>query len=57
MYFPAKDKTDIFRCGVAVSNSPTGPFKPMADPIRGSYSIDMAILEDEGSHYMYFGGI
>ena len=57
MYFPVKDKTDIFRCGVAVSDSPTGPFKPMPDPIRGSYSIDMAILEENGSHYMYFGGI
>lgn len=57
MYFPAKDKTDIFRCGVAVSDTPTGPFKPLPDPIRGSYSIDMAILEEDGSHYMYFGGI
>ena len=34
MYFPAKDKTDIFRCGVAVSDSPTGPFKGLPDPIR-----------------------
>ena len=47
MYFPAKDKTDIFRCGVAVSDSPTGPFKAMPDPIRGSYSIDYAILHDD----------
>ena len=59
MYFPAKDKTDIFRCGVAVSDSPTGPFKAMPDPIRGSYSIDYAILHDDADdeYYMYFGGI
>ena len=55
MYFPAKDKTDIFRCGVAVSDSPTGPFKAMPDPIRGSYSIDYAILHDDADdeYYMY----
>ena len=59
MYFPAKDKTDIFRCGVAISDSPTGPFKAMPDPIRGSYSIDYAILHDDADdeYYMYFGGI
>ena len=58
MYFPAKDKTDIFRAGVAVSDSPTGPFKAMPDPIRGSYSIDYAILhDDDDEYYMYFGGI
>lgn len=26
MYFPLKDKNDIFRLGVAISDSPTGPF-------------------------------
>lgn len=57
LYFPAKDKTDIFRVGVAVSDSPVGPFIPEADPIRGSYSIDMAVLEDGDAYYMYFGGI
>lgn len=58
MYFPLKDKTDIFRIGVAVSNKPEGPFTPMPDPIRGSYSIDPAVLADkDGCHYMYFGGL
>ena len=57
MYYPAKDKTDIFRVGVAVSDSPVGPFVPEKDPIRGSYSIDIAVLEDSGEYYMYFGGI
>jgi hypothetical protein len=58
LYFPLKDKNDIFRIGVAVSNSPTGPFKPEAKPIEGSYSIDPAVFkDDDGKFYMYFGGI
>ena len=58
MYFPVKDKTDIFRIGVAKSESPEGPFIPEAHPIIGSYSIDPAVFEDEdGQYYMYFGGL
>ena len=57
LYFPAKDRNDVFHVGVAVSDSPSGPFVPQPDPIRGSYSIDMAVLEDKGEYYMYFGGI
>lgn len=58
LYFPVKDKNDIFRIGVATSSSPTGTFKPEAAPIEGSYSIDPAVFKDtDGTHYMYFGGI
>ncbi|MBP1614809.1 MAG: alpha-N-arabinofuranosidase [Bacteroidetes bacterium] len=58
LYFPLKDQTDIFRIGVAISDKPEGPFIPQPDPIRGSYSIDPAVFEDEnGSFYMYFGGL
>lgn len=57
MYFPLKDKNDIFRIGVAISDKPEGPFIPQPDPIRGSYSIDPAILQDGDDYYMYFGGI
>lgn len=57
MYFPLKDKNDIFRIGVAVSDNPEGPFIPQPDPIKGSYSIDPAILEENGEYYMYFGGL
>lgn len=58
MYFPLKDKNDIFRIGVAVSDKPEGPFMPESDPIKGSYSIDPAVFEDvDGTHYMYFGGL
>jgi GH43 family beta-xylosidase len=58
LYFPVKDKKDVFRIGVATSKSPTGPFKPEANPIAGSYSIDPAVFTDkDGKSYMYFGGI
>jgi hypothetical protein len=58
LYFPAKDKTDIFRIGVAVSNKPEGPFIPEPHPMIGSYSIDPCVFEDtDGQHYMYFGGL
>ena len=57
MYFPLKDKNDIFRIGVAVSDKPEGPFIPENNPIKGSYSMDPAIFEENGTYYMYFGGL
>jgi len=57
MYFPLKDKNDIFRFGVAVADRPEGPFISQPDPMRGSYSIDSCIYEENGNYYMYFGGI
>lgn len=58
LYFPLKDKNDIFRIGVAVSDKPEGPFIPQSDPIKGSFSIDPAVLNDNGEDfYMYFGGL
>ena len=58
LYFPAKDKQDVFRIGVATSKSPTGPFKAEPKPIEGSYSIDPCVYTDaDGKSYMYFGGI
>ncbi|HVZ95746.1 MAG TPA: glycoside hydrolase family 43 protein [Chitinophagaceae bacterium] len=58
LYFPAKDHNGIFRIGVAVSNSPVGPFTPQPEPIKGSFSIDPAVFKDDDHHYyMYFGGI
>lgn len=57
-YFPAKDKQDVFRIGVAVGDNPAGPFTPQPSPIAGSYSIDPAVFrDDDGAYYMYFGGI
>ena len=58
MVFSAKDKSGIFRLGVAVADSPEGPFIPEADPIRGSYSIDPCLFKDnDGEIYCVFGGI
>ncbi|MEZ0482934.1 glycoside hydrolase family 43 protein [Fibrella aquatica] len=58
LYFPVKDKQDIFRIGVATSKKPTGPFKPEPAPMKGSYSIDPTVFQDtDGKSYLYFGGI
>lgn len=58
LYFPAKDREGIFRIGVATAPSPSGPFTPEAEPITNSFSIDPAVFkDDDGSYYMYFGGI
>ncbi|MFW5832068.1 MAG: glycoside hydrolase family 43 protein, partial [Prolixibacteraceae bacterium] len=58
LYFPLKDKKDIFRIGAAVSDSPEGPFTPEPEPIAESYSMDPAVYkDDDGVYYMYFGGI
>lgn len=58
LYFPAKRADGIFQIGVAVGDHPVGPFKPEPTPIEGSYSIDPAVFgDDDGSFYMYFGGI
>ena len=58
LFFPAKDYDDIFRIGVAVSNSPTGPFIAQPKSISRSFSIDPAVFrDDDDSYYMYFGGL
>ncbi len=58
LYFPAKDRQGMFRIGVAASDRPEGPFIPEPEPMAGTYSIDPAVYEDDdGTHYLYFGGI
>jgi len=65
LFFPAKAHDGIFRIGVAVSDSPVGPFTPQPAPIKESFSIDPAVFKDDDAHpdtggssyYMYFGGI
>jgi beta-xylosidase len=58
LYFPAKDKQDVFRIGAAVSDTPSGPFRAAPQPIAGTYSIDPCVFRDgDGRHYLYFGGI
>ena len=58
LYFPVKDKQDVFRIGVASSDKPEGPFTAEKQAIKGSYSIDPCVFkDDDGKFYMYFGGI
>lgn len=58
LYFPVKDKKDVFRIGVATAKSPAGPFLAQPQPISGSFSIDPAVFtDDDGKSYLYFGGI
>lgn len=58
LYFPAKKADGLFLIGVAVGDSPAGPFTPQPEPIAGSYSIDPAVFaDDDGAYYLYFGGI
>src|SRR5690606_35872785 len=53
LYFPAKRKDGIFQIGVAISDSPTGPFTPEPEGIKGSYSIAPAVFgDDDGEFYM-----
>lgn len=58
LYFPARDKQNIFRIGVAKGASASGPFTAEAAPIAGSFSIDPAVFtDDDGQAYLYFGGL
>ncbi|KAK3371970.1 xylosidase-like protein [Podospora didyma] len=58
LYFPARDKQNVFRIGVAVGERPEGPFTAEPEPIAGSYSIDPAtFVDDDGEAYLYFGGL
>lgn len=58
LVFPARDKEGLFRLGVAVSDSPTGPFTAEPNYIEGSYSIDPGLLkDDDGRIYVYYGGL
>jgi hypothetical protein len=60
-YFPAiaKDKSEARgqRIGVAVSDSPAGPFVPELKPMEGVYGIDPnPFIDHDGQAYLYWGG-
>ena len=58
LYFPARDKQNLFRIGVAVANKPEGPFIAQKEPIKGTFSIDPCIFtDDDGSSYLTYGGL
>ena len=60
-YFPAAPRGDKkgFGVGVAIANSPEGPFRPMWRPIEGLNGIDPCVLIDpkDGKSYIYWAGM
>jgi beta-xylosidase len=56
-YFPAKDDKGVFHVGVAVSDTPTGPWDVQQTPIPNSLSIDPTVfVDDDGAAYIVMGG-
>ncbi|MDE6022160.1 MAG: family 43 glycosylhydrolase, partial [Muribaculaceae bacterium] len=59
-YFPAspKDMERGFGIGVAMAESPEGPFMAMPRPIKGVMGIDPCVLvDDDGKSYIYWSGM
>ena len=58
-YFPNAPKSGRgFAIGVATADSPTGPFRIAAEPIRGVMGIDPCVLVDnDGTAYLYWSGM
>ena len=56
-YFPSAPKDGRgFGVGVAISDSPTGPFIPEAEPIKGINGIDPCVLQaSDGNAYIFWG--
>ena len=58
LVYPARDKNGDFRLGVAIGETPIGPFTPEPNYIEGTYSIDPGLLkDDDGKIYVYYGGL
>jgi len=54
LYYPIKDKQMQWRVGVAVGNTPVGPFKDTGKPIDGLGGIDPKVfIDDDGQAYLY----
>ncbi|MDE6341843.1 MAG: family 43 glycosylhydrolase [Muribaculaceae bacterium] len=59
-YFPAAPKGHErgFSIGVAVADSPAGPFTPLDEPIEGVRGIDPCVLiDDDGRSYIFWSGM
>ncbi len=58
-YFPNAPKEGRgFAVGVAIADSPTGPFTPCETPIKGVMGIDPCVLiDDDGQAYIYWSGM
>ncbi|MAW93731.1 MAG: alpha-N-arabinofuranosidase [Leeuwenhoekiella sp.] len=57
-YFPTKPKDEKgFKIGVAISDSPEGPFVPQQEPIAGVNGIDPNVfIDSDGQAYLYWSG-
>jgi len=54
LYYPIKDKQMQWKIGVAVGNTPIGPFKDTGKPIDGLGGIDPKVfIDDDGQAYLY----
>ena len=58
-YFPDAPKSGRgFAIGVAIADSPTGPFQLESEPIKGVMGIDPCVLVDkDGKAYIYWSGM
>lgn len=58
-FFPNGPKDGMgFRIGVAVADSPTGPFRPEEQYIEGVMGIDPCVLQaSDGNAYLYWQGM
>jgi arabinoxylan arabinofuranohydrolase len=54
LYYPHLDVDGIWKTGVAIGDSPAGPFKDTGKPIEGITGIDPKVLvDDDGEAYIY----
>lgn len=54
LYYPIKNKEGSWRVGVAIGDSPKGPFKDTGRPLEGLTGIDPKIfIDDDGQAYIY----
>ena len=54
LYYPHKDGEETWRIGVAIGETPRGPFKDIGHPIEGITGIDpMVFIDDDGQAYIY----
>ena len=56
MYFPMKDRNEVFHHGVAIADNPAGPFIPLPEPIPGSYSIDNCVFNTKDGVFKTLSG-
>ena len=56
-YFPSAPKVGGgFAVGVAIADSPEGPFVPEPEPIKGIFGIDPCVLQaSDGNAYIFWG--